>query len=392
MVDDALYAPGPARSGPAAVRTAAGPGVTTAVAWARRLPVLVVDLALAAGLLVAMVVGRVTAAEGPGDRLLGALTLCVVIAGSLAARRYAPLTAYIVGTAGLIVEALWLGPGPLSPYANLIGLYSVGHYATAGRARLGPIVVLPGVLGYFAPKSDESVVVPVSVLFIWLLAWAAGYSTARRREQTEAQRRLMRRQAVADERVRIARELHDVIGHTVNAMLMQAGAGRMVLDTDPDRAREMFVNVERTGRNALDELDGVLGALRADDHAQPGLDNLDQVVQPMIDAGMNVTVHVDPAAQRLPRSLELSAYRIVQEGLTNALRHGRARAAEVAVGVTEKVMVVEIHDDGRGPAPSYQPGRGLVGIGERVGVFGGSVTHGRGRQTGFTLRAELPLP
>jgi signal transduction histidine kinase len=282
----------------------------------------------------------------------------------------------------------------LSPFPNLIGLYSLGLYGSPARARLGPVLVLPGVLAYFAPQADESVAAPVGVLFVWLLAWAAGYSTARRRERMESRRRLMRREAIIDERVRIARDLHDVIGHAVNAMLVQAGAGRMVLDTDPDRAREMLAGVERTGRDALGELDRVLGVLRADDDSQPGLDDLDQIVRPMVDAGIAVRVHIEPAAQGLPRSLELSAYRIVQEGLTNALRHGHARSAEVVVGVTDGAMVVVVRDDGRGPAPGYQPGRGLLGIAERVGVFGGTVEHGHGHGpgTGFTLRAELPLP
>jgi len=357
-----------------------------------RLPPTAVDLGLAAGLFVAMVAERVASAPGLGDHFLGAVLLCVVIAGSLVARRRAPLTAYVVGTAGLIVEALWLGPGPLSPFPNLIGLYSLGHYATPGRARLGPILVLPGVVAYFASGDYQSVVAPVGVVFVWLLAWAAGYTTARRHERMESRRRLLRREAVIDERVRIARELHDVIGHAVNAMLMQAGAGRMVLDTDPQRAREMLAGVERTGRNALEELDRVLGVLRADDDAQPGLADLEQVVRPMVDAGMAVHVHIEDAAQELPRSLELSAYRIVQEGLTNALKHGRARSAEVDIRVLDGAMLVEVSDDGRGPAPGYQPGRGLLGIGERAGVFGGSVRHGHGPQSGFTLRAELPLP
>jgi signal transduction histidine kinase len=233
---------------------------------------------------------------------------------------------------------------------------------------------------------------PAGVLFIWLLAWAGGYGAARRREQAEDRRRSMRRDAVIEERVRIARELHDVIGHTVNAMLMQAGAGRMVLDTDPDRAREMFATVERTGRDALEELDRVLGALRADDEDQPGLDDLDRVVRPIVDAGMRVTVQIEPEGQGLPRSLDLSAYRIIQEGLTNALRHGRARSAVVTVQVTGRRLAIEIRDDGSGPTPGYQPGHGLLGIAERAGVFGGSVEHGHGRATGFTLRVELPLP
>jgi signal transduction histidine kinase len=140
------------------------------------------------------------------------------------------------------------------------------------------------------------------------------------------------------------------------------------------------------------ELDRVLGALRADDEDQPGLDDLDRVVRPMVDAGMAVNVHIEPAARGLPRSLELSVYRIVQEALTNALRHGRAHSAEVVIRVTGGAVLVQVRDDGRGPAPGYQPGRGLVGIAERVDVFGGSVQHGPGPRAGFVLRAELPLP
>ena len=363
-----------------------------AVAWFGRVPAMAVDVGLAALLLVAMIAVRVAQAAELGEHFLAALALSVVIAGSLAGRRRAPVAAYAVGSAGLIVEALWLGPNDLSPYANLIGLYSVGLYASRRRARLGPVLVLPGVLGYFASQDKVSAAAPAGVLFVWLLAWAAGYSSARRREWTEANRRLLRRQAIVDERIRIARELHDVIGHTVNAMLVQAGAGRMVLDTDPDRAREMLASVERTGREALAELDRVLGVLRADDEGQPGLDDLDRVIRPLADAGMGVRVRIEPAARDLPRSLELSAYRIVQEALTNALRHGRAGSADVDIRVARGALLVEVHDDGRGPAPGYQPGRGLLGVAERVEVFGGSVTHGRGPSSGFLLRAELPMP
>jgi hypothetical protein len=121
-----------------------------------------------------------------------ALALTTVIAGCLAARRRAPLTSYAVGTAALAAEALWVAPAPLSPYVNLVGLYSVGLYATRGRALVGAALVLPAVLAYFA-RTDTPATVPAGVVFSWLLAWAAGYSTARRRERQEAARRRMRR-------------------------------------------------------------------------------------------------------------------------------------------------------------------------------------------------------
>ena len=379
----------------AAVRAAGGNAALAASKLAARLarvPATAVDVGLAGTLLAAMVTVRLIVGPPLGDRFPAVLVLYVVIAGCLVARRRAPLAAYLVGTAGLIIEALWDGGGIVSPYANLIGLYSLGLYASRRKARLGPLLVPLGLLGYYAPQDDVSGAAPAGTLFFWLLAWAAGYSNARRREQMEANRRLMRRGAIVEERVRIARELHDVIGHAVSTMLVQAGAGRMVLDTDPGRTRELLVSVEATGRSALAELDQVLGALRADDEAQPGLDDLDALVQPLVDTGMKVTIQIDPEVQNLPRSLELSAYRIVQEALTNALRHGRARAAEVAIKSAGGTVVIEVRDDGRGPAPGYQPGRGLLGITERVGLFGGLVEYGQGPRTGFVLRAELPEP
>jgi signal transduction histidine kinase len=227
------------------------------------------------------------------------------------------------------------------------------------------------------------------------LAWAAGYSFARRRERMEAHRRLMRREAIINERVRIARELHDVIGHTVNTMLVQAGAGRMVLDTDPERTREMLASVERTGRNALAELDRMLGVLRSDDDPEPGLDDLDTVVRPLVDAGMAVRVDIEPAAQGLPRSLERSAYRIVQEGLTNARKHAPAAAVDVTIGGGAGQLVVEVVSRRPvGVAVAADPlpgaGSGLIGLGERVALAGGELQHGPDAAGDFVLRATLP--
>lgn len=253
---------------------------------------------------------------------------------------------------------------------------------------------MPGVLAYFAGDTESSAAGVAGVVLVWLLAWAAGYGVARRREEQEAHRRLARREAVVNERVRIARELHDVVGHTVNSMLVQAGAGRLVLDSDPDRARELLVGVERTGRDALAELDRVLSVLRSDGEPvnEPGLDDLEAVVRPLVEAGVAVRVDVAPAARELPRGLELSAFRIVQEALTNALKHGRARSVEVKIRWdAEGALVVHVTDDGRGPASGYRPGRGLLGIAERAAAFGGTVEHGRASERGgFTVRVVLP--
>jgi signal transduction histidine kinase len=241
------------------------------------------------------------------------------------------------------------------------------------------------------------------VLFVWLLAWGIGYSGARRREEQRAARQLMRQRAVAEERTRIARELHDLIGHTVNVMLVQAGAARRVLERDPQKTRELLAGLEQTGRDALTELDRVLGVLRRDSpvrdrpdadsqESAPGLANLQDLAWRMTEAGIRVSIRLDPELSPLPRSLDLSAYRIVQEALTNALKHGEAGTASVVVRHEGRALAIEVRDDGRGAPAGYAPGRGLLGIGERVALFGGGVEHGAGEQGGFRLRALLPLP
>ncbi|MGW2051551.1 sensor histidine kinase [Streptomyces sp. NPDC001858] len=373
-------------------------------AWAARLPPAAVDVLPAVAALAAMAAVRLGSAPEPGGPLPVALALAVVIAASLAARRRWPFTAYAVGTAGLAVEALWLGSGSLTAFANLFGVYSLGLYATPGRAVLGTLLVPPGVLAHFASE-DASAAVPVAVVFVWLLVWAVGYGTARRHRETEQRRSLARREAVLGERVRIARELHDIVGHSVNAMLVQAGAGRMVLATEPERTRELLLSVERTGRDALAELDRLLGVLRAEDPADPAEDGgegdaedpagLDRLVRPMADAGLAVRLRVAPDLRDLPPDVRSSVHRIVQEALTNALRHGRARSAEVTVRRQEdadgRSLLVRVVDEGAGPAPHYRPGRGLRGIGERAAALGGHVEHGTAAGGGFALSVALRL-
>jgi len=231
-------------------------------------------------------------------------------------------------------------------------------------------------------------------MFVWLVAWAAGYGQARRREAQELARRHQRGQAISDERARMARELHDLLGHTLNVMLVQAGAGRMVLDSDPAKARELLTSIEATGREALDELDRVLGVLRVPDgegDLRPGLAELPRLAQRMTDAGMAVAVQLDPDLRTLPRGLDLSAYRIVQEALTNALRHGRAQTATVSVRCAGDAVELAVRDDGRGPQPGYRAGRGLLGITERVTSLAGTLEHGGGDGGGFQVRAVLPV-
>ncbi len=365
----------------------------------RRPTALVADVALGGVFLVVMLAERFQAAETLGGLKPMAVGFSVLIAGGLALRRQAPVLGYLLGSSALVAETLFVAPSPISPYSNLVGIYSVGLYATRSRAWWGPAVALPGVIVYFLRLQPSSLVALTGVLFSWALAWALGYRTARWREQQRATQRLTQRQAVAEERAHIARELHDLVGHTVNLMLVQAGAARMTLDNSPQQTRQLLSSVEDTGRDALAELDRVLGILRHDGppdragerDAEPGLSNIAQLCDQMTRAGMRVEV-TGESNLAVPRSLSLTAYRIVQESLTNALTHGQAGRATVAVGLVGRVLAIEITDDGRGSQPERPPGRGLLGMRERATMFGGTVEHGPGDRGGFRVRAELPLP
>jgi signal transduction histidine kinase len=350
-----------------------------------------VDLALAAVSLVAMLIERVGAAPAIGAKMPLAVVLSVAVAAGLALRRRAPLAGYLLGSLGLSLEALFVLRSPISPYPNLLGIYSLGLYATRRRAWCAPPLAVAGVLAYFRFE-PSSLPATAGVLFSWLLTWALGYSTARRREAQQAAQLLLRAEAVAEERTRIARDLHDLVGHTLTLMLVQAGAARRVLDTDSARSRTLLSTLENTGRDALGELDRMLGILRQAPAAdEADLASLPGLVGRMAEAGVRVTVDSDITEGQLPRSLSTCAYRIVQEALTNAIRHGQAETARVTLRQTPTVLRLEVADDGRGVPQGYQPGRGLLGIGERVALFGGSVTHGGGDGGGFRLRAALPL-
>ncbi|SHN43746.1 sensor histidine kinase [Cryptosporangium aurantiacum] len=368
----------------------------------RAVPPPVVDLAPAVVAFAAMVATR--AATDPGDRLAIGVALSAIVATGLALRRRAPVIGYAVQTGALAVESLGLGPGELTPLVNLMGLYALGHGAARQRVLWGPVIMLPGILAYFGPD-DGPALAPAGVVFLWLLVWAAGYTAARRRDaQAEAraeEERRMRQDAVADERTRIARELHDLVGHTLTVMLVRVGAARVVLDRDPGQARDILHGVEESGRAALDELDHVLGVLRPDatpdatpdpTDAQPGLASVPRLVERMAGTGTAVSVRIEPPADALPAGLDRAAYRIVQEALTNALRHGRAASVSVSARCDRGTVELVVSDDGAGPPPGYRPGRGLLGIAERAALFAGTVEHAARDGGGFRVRAVLPLP
>jgi signal transduction histidine kinase len=254
----------------------------------------------------------------------------------------------------------------------------------------------------------------------FVVGWVAGYALRERAEQAEAaemratlaerereaaemratlaerEREAAARIAVAEERARIARELHDIVAHAMSVMVLQVGAVRHKLPQGREEDRDALGRVEQAGRTALAEMRRLLGAMRSDGDGvelgpQPGLDALDPLVEDVNRAGLPVRLHVDGEPFPLPRAIDLSAYRIVQEGLTNALKHARASRADVTVRYRPDELELEVADNGKGPPTSNGLGHGLVGIRERVTIYGGDMTAGAAPAGGFVLSARLPV-
>jgi signal transduction histidine kinase len=241
---------------------------------------------------------------------------------------------------------------------------------------------------------------------VFALAWLAGFAlrergaeaaaAEKRAQEAEREREAAARVATAEERARIARELHDVVAHAVSVMVLQVGAVRHKLRDLPAEDSEALADVERAGRTALAEMRRLLGAMRehgseAELEPQPGLADLDALVARVRSAGLPVRLDVEGEPVPLPRTLDLSAYRIVQEALTNVLKHAGATHAEVLVRHRPDALQLEIRDDGRGPVNGGSPGHGLVGIRERVKLYGGEMNAGPVNGGGFLLRASLRL-
>jgi signal transduction histidine kinase len=290
--------------------------------------------------------------------------------------------------------------------ALLIVMYSVASYASLRKALLGGALVLLGVFTY-PLVNDLTFADEVGNLAIFIGAWALGRSVrSRQLRAVEAENRVVAverdreqrlRAVIADERGRISRELHDVVAHGVSVMVLQAGAARQTLDRDTGKVRQLLLTIEQMGRQSLDEMHRLLGILRrADDDLTlappltlgsiPGL--LDDVQQ----TGLAVRYRIEGDQRPLPPGLEVSAYRIVQEALTNTIKHADAGHAEVVLRYGADDLELTITDDGRGADRGPGPGRhGLIGMRERAQLFGGSVTAGAAEPKGWRVRAILPI-
>jgi signal transduction histidine kinase len=265
--------------------------------------------------------------------------------------------------------------------------------------------VLLALGGAWGPQTSNALLPVVPGLII---AWSVGYIVRQRRRyaiglQTEAASK-----AVAEERLRIARELHDVVAHSMSVIAIQAGYGQYVIDTQPADARSALGAIQTTSREALDEMRRMLGVLRQADpspaarlYPAPGLADLERLVDRTCSAGVEVSVRLEGMARELPASIDMSAYRIVQEALTNVVKHARASACEVLLRYTDAELIVEVTDGGAGVpvlvgagdwSPQASGGHGIIGMRERLALVGGQLTVGPLPGYGFQVRARIPLP
>ena len=327
--------------------------------------------------------------SAPGALALG-LALAVVQGGALHWRRRRPeLVMAIVLVAGL--GYLLLIPESVIPVAGLFGIGSVAA-ARPPRVSIPWLVALLAVAGsnFFTTTAEDTTFTMALAVGAWALGEASRNRQAAINEQT--------RRAVADEQARIARELHDVIAHSVSVIVVQAAAADDVFETRPDQARAALRSIESAGREALRELRLLLGAVRPGEPGgpaapQPGLSGLDELVEPLRGVGLAVALRREGAVHPLPAGVDLSAYRIVQEALTNTLRHGRATRAEVTVRYGADSVELDVRDDGlaQSGGDGSSEGRGLVGMRERASMLGGTLEAGPLAEGGYRVHAHLPL-
>jgi signal transduction histidine kinase len=363
----------------------------------------VLGACLALGLLAAAVAeaGRVDAA---------AVALLGAVAVAIALRRRYPITVLAVLNAVALVWFLAGCPGRLITLAPLVGCYTLAvdrgwRWGVAGAVptALIQILAIRVVLG----DTETVGVVPIEVLLAATAAsagTAVGYyrallaaTRAELARETRTREERARRLA-AEERLRIARELHDVFGHAMAAVSVQAGVGLHVIDQRPGQAREALAAIKKVCDDGLTDVKTILGILRSDPSTEEprapagGLDRLTELVDTAEAAGLRVELEVDGDPRPLPAPVDLAAYRIVQEALTNVLRHADARTVRLTVTHEPSRLAVRIRDDGTATGADNGRGHGIDGMRERAGALSGRLTAGPRPEGGFEVYAELPIP
>jgi signal transduction histidine kinase len=352
--------------------------------------------------------------DDPDELLTGTAQLIAAVLGltftaSLAWRRRIPLLPLALAFPVLAATGSGgLDGTPALLVALVVAVYTVGSEARDTQALAGALGVglLIAAIVLRDPDAREALgdlLLPIVVLGG---AWLAGVAVRTRRDQArvaearaaalEDARVAEARTAVADERARIARELHDVVAHAIGVIVVQARGGRRSIDTDPTATRGALDAIETTAVDALGEMRRLLGILRADDESialapRPGLRDLDRLVEQVREAGLPVELVVEGDPIELAPGIDLSAYRIVQEALTNAMRHAGPTSARVLVRYGGSRLDLEVTDTGLGGSTGRGEGHGLLGMRERVALYGGQLEAGPQPDGGFSVRAELPL-
>jgi signal transduction histidine kinase len=348
----------------------------------------------------------------PGVRYLLPLLTVAMSAGLLRRR---PLTALGMMLFALAVATTTLHPtdaGYLWNVRNELLLatdLAVGFIAADHRRRTSVIAVLLTLViqllcavysdpWFFQARLGQQI--PTTAAFIVLalaVVWQVGHSIRQRRDYTEARRAQAAVQAVQAERLRIARELHDMIAHSIGVIAIQAGVGGRVIDTQPAEARNALNAIEDTSRETLAGLRRMLGALRRAEpdsaplDPSPGLAELDGLVGRSLHAGVRVDVRRLGQERALPADIDLSAFRIIQESVTNVIRHAGAQECRVSLDYREDELSIEVTDEGRGGGDP-EDGYGIAGMRERVGLLHGHFSAGPRREGGFRVSARLPVP
>jgi signal transduction histidine kinase len=371
------------------------------------------DVALAVGLALLGVLDLALSSDVASWGGRGPLQVVLALACTLplALRARYPIATVIAITAagGLLVAVAAPHQAPFEVFiGSVLAAYSIGAH-TAGRRRwLGLGLMFAVGLPFMVAADHRGMAIGNSLAPIaWLMgSWTVGSIIRGRRvrtaelelltEELARQRDLQAQAAVAVERGRIARELHDVVAHNVSMMVVQAGAAERVLQGEQPAVREALTAIADTGRETIDEMRLLLGVLRRSDDAvalapQPGLNDLDQLIRNVAGTGLNVEFRVEGPPSPLPPGVDLSAYRIVQEALTNVMKHAGPASAEVTVRYDSDYIEVEVRDDGRAEVTAQSRGNGLIGMRERAAMLGGELRAGACKDGGFTVLARLPI-
>jgi signal transduction histidine kinase len=400
---------------PEPTRPSPGGVATRSLAWVRSWPPVLQDLALVAGVLVAQYIALEATVEViPVDvvaRPVDVWAYLIVALGTvpLLVRRQLPELALVLALAGLIAFTALDYEAPFTGYAVLAAVYSLVVYRGMRHGLVGGAFSIAAAwFAYTVSSLPSSTAGRALDVLIVATAVALGDGTRSRMAAQAANEAALTlaveeharqaEQAVVEERTRIARELHDLVAHSMSVIAVQAGMGHHVIDRDTDKAKEALDTIERTSRQALTEMRRMLGILRTRTDGpsqlapQPGLDRLGDLVDEVRDSGVSVDLTVEGDPVVLESGVDLSAFRIVQEALTNVMKHAGDASARVVVRYGSDAVDLLVEDDGRGltTMPDGHVGLGLVGMRERAAVVGGEVHTGPRPGGGFKVSATLP--